>query len=107
MPIPGGIEGNRYRVICLDEDGQLEEVESVMREGSISFTTTHLSDYAIYATGNETASLSLQNDKLVTNFKKDESPDTGDYSLPVNYVISVGLAAIGMICILCRKKKEI
>lgn len=107
MPIPSGMEGNRYRVICLDEDGQLEEVESVMREDSITFTTTHLSDYAIYATGDETASLSLQNGKLVTNFKKDESPDTGDYSLPVNYVIAVGLAALGMICILCRKKKEI
>ncbi len=107
MPIPDGVEGNRYRVICLDEDGQLEEVESVMREGSITFTTTHLSDYAIYATGNETASLSLQNGKLITNFKKDESPDTGDYSLPVNYVIAVGLAALGMICILCRKKKDI
>jgi len=107
MPVPEGIEGNRYRVICLDEDGQLEEVNSVMREGSISFTTTHLSNYAIYATGNETASLSLQNGKLVTNFKKDESPDTGDYSLPINYVISVGLAALGMICILCRKKKDI
>lgn len=107
MPIPENLEGNRYRVICLDDDGQLEEVESVMREGSISFTTTHLSDYAIYATGDETASLSLQNGKLVTNFKKDESPDTGDYSIPVNYVISVGLAAIGMILILIRKKKEI
>ena len=107
MPIPEGIDGNRYRVICLDEDGQLEEVQSVMREGSITFTTTHLSDYAIYATGNEAASLSLQNGKLVTNFKKDESPDTGDYSLPVNYVISVGMAALGMIFILCRKKKEI
>ena len=89
MPIPDGIEGNRYRVICLDDDGQLEEVESVTWEGSITFTTTHLSAYAIYATGDEVASLSLQNGKLVTNFIKDESPDTGDYSLPVNYVISV------------------
>jgi hypothetical protein len=78
-----------------------------MREVSITFTTTHLSDYAIYATGKEASSLTLQNGKLVTNFKKDESPDTGDYSLPVNYVISVGLAALGMLFILCRKKKEI
>ena len=107
MPIPEGLNGNRYRVICLDDDGQLEEVESVMKEGSIRFTTTHLSDYAIYATGDEIASLSLQNGKLVTNFKKDESPDTGDYSIPVNYVISIGLAALGMIFILIRRKNEI
>jgi len=107
MPIPDGLVGNRYRVICMDDDGQLEEVNSVMKEGSITFTTTHLSDYAIYATGNETASLALQDGKLVTNFKKDESPDTGDYSLPINYVISVALVALGMICILCKKKNEI
>ncbi len=106
MPIPQGIEGNRYRVICLDEDGQLEEVESIMREGAVTFTTSHLSDFAIYATGDESVSLSLQNGKLVSNYKKDESPDTGDYSLPINYVIAVGLAALGMICLLTKKKKQ-
>jgi len=105
MPIPDGIKGYRYRVICLDEDGQLEEVESLTGEGTITFNTTHLSDFAIYATGEESASLSLKNGKLITNYKKDESPDTGDYSLPVNYVIAVGLAALGAIFLLCRKKK--
>ena len=49
--------------------------------------------------------LVLKNGKLITNYKKDESPDTGDYSLPVNYVIAVGLAALGAIFLLCRKKK--
>ena len=105
MPIPEGIKGNRYRVICLDEDGQVEEVESLTGEGTITFKTTHLSEFAIYATGDESASLSLKNGKLVTNYKKDESPDTGDYSLPVTYVIAVGLAALGAIFLLCRKKK--
>lgn len=105
MPIPEAVEGNRYRVICLDEDGQLEEVESITGEGTITFTTTHLSDFAIYATGDESVSLSLENGKLITNYKKDESPDTGDHSLPVNYVIAVGLAALGAAVLLCKKKK--
>jgi len=105
LPIPEEISGNRYRVICLDEDGQLEEVESITGESTITFTTAHLSDFAIYATGDESVSLSLQGGKLVTNYKKDESPDTGDYSLPINYVIAVGLAALGAIFLLCNKKK--
>ena len=46
----------------------------------------------------------IKNGKLITNYKKDESPDTGDYSLPVNYVIAVGLAALGAIFLLCRKE---
>ena len=105
MPLPDEIKGNRYRVLSLDEDGQLEEVESLTGEGTITFTTTHLSDFAIYATGDESVSLSLENGKLITNYKKDESPDTGDHSLPVNYVIAVGLGALGAIFLLTKKKK--
>ncbi len=105
MPIPEQIDGNRYRVICLDSDGQLEEVDSVTKDGTITFTTTHLSDYAIYATGDRAVSLTLENGKLVQNYKKDESPDTGDNSLPVNYVFAFGISLIGIILLLYRKKK--
>ncbi len=105
MPIPEGISGSHYRVVCLDEDGQLEEAESRINDGILTFKASHLSDYAVYATGDESVSLSLENGKLVTNYKKDESPDTGDYSLPVNYVFAVGCAAIGAILLLCRKRK--
>ena len=105
MPIPENVEGNRYRVVCLDEDGQLEEVDSYTEGESIRFTATHLSDYAIYATGDESVSLSLENGKLVQNYKKDESPDTGDHSLPVNYVFALGVSLIGIILLLYRKKK--
>ena len=105
MPIPEEVEGNRYRVLCLDEDGQLEEVDSYTEGDNIRFTTTHLSDYAIYATGDEAVSLSLENGKLVQNYKKDESPDTGDHSLPVNYVFALGVSLIGVILLLYRKKK--
>jgi LPXTG-motif cell wall-anchored protein len=39
------------------------------------------------------------------NYKLDESPDTGDNSLSVNYVFAVGVSLIGIILILYRKKK--
>lgn len=105
MPVPDGVEGNRYRVVCLDEDGQLEEVDSTIKDGVITFAATHLSDYAIYATQDNAVSLSLENGKLVQNYKKDESPDTGDHSLPVNYVFALGVSLIGIILLLYRKKK--
>ena len=104
-PIPKGVEGNRYRVVCLDEDGQLEEVDSITKDGVVTFTATHLSDYAIYATGENAVSLSLENGKLVQSYKKDESPNTGDNSLPVNYVFALGVFLIGIVLLLYRKKK--
>lgn len=104
MPIPENIKGNRYRVICLDQDGQLEEVDSITKDGTISFSATHLSDYAIYATGESTVSLALENGKLVQNFKKDDSPDTGDHSLPVNYVFAAGMCLIGAALLVYRRK---
>lgn len=105
MPIPESVQGNRYRVVCLDEDGQLEEVDSITKDDMITFAATHLSDYAIYATGDSAVSLSLENGKLVQNYKKDESPDTGDNSLPVNYVFALGVSLIGIVLLLYRKKK--
>lgn len=105
MPVPEKVSGGRYRVVCLDADGQLEEVESVLRDGIITFSTSHLSDYAIYATGENTVSLSLENGKLVQSYKKDESPDTGDHSLPVNYVFAAGICLIGAALLVSRKKK--
>lgn len=105
MPIPENVKGNQYKVICLDADGQLEEVEAVTKDGIITFEAAHLSDYAIYATGDQSVSLSLENGKLVQNYKKDESPDTGDHSLPVNYVFALGMSLIGIILILYHKKK--
>lgn len=105
MPIPEELEGNRFRVLCLDEDGQLEEVNSLTKGGTIRFTTTHLSDYAIYGTGDKVVSLTLEEGKIIPNFKKDESPDTGDNSLPVNFVFALGVALIGVSMLLYRKKK--
>ena len=80
-------------------------MDSITKDGVITFATTHLSDYAIYATGDNAVSLSLENGKIVQNYKLDESPDTGDNSLPVNYVFAVGISLIGIILLLYRKKK--
>lgn len=98
VPLNQLTEGAIYHVICLDEDGQLEEVESIVSkaEQSITFKTDHLSEFAVYVTKTNQVSLSLEDGVLKTSHRKDASPDTGDYSIPVTYVIALGLACTGL-----------
>ena len=106
MPVPIGVEGNTYHVICVDEDGQLEEVAASMDdEGkSISFITNHLSHFGIYATDGDTGRSILRNGQTVKNYKLDDSPNTGDMSLNVRYVIAFLVACVGLFCLVYRKK---
>jgi len=107
VPLSDKIKGNLYHVICLDEDGQLEEVESLvnLESNTISFVTSHLSDFAVYATGEEQVTLSINGGKLVQNYRKDKSPDTGDNSLPIPYVVAVGMACAGLCLVFYKGKK--
>ncbi len=99
MSLPEGISGETYHVVGMDEDGQLEEVNTIVDKENkqISFTLSHLSPYAIYATGLESQTLNVKNGKLVKNFKKDVSPNTGDRSIPVHYVLAIALLCLGLI----------
>ncbi len=109
MPIPIGVEGSTYHVICVDEDGQLEEVAATVDEEdkSISFTTNHLSHFGIYATDGDTGRSILRNGQTVRNYKLDDSPNTGDVSLNVRYVIAFMAACIGLFLIIYKKKSII
>lgn len=109
MKIPDGISGETYHVVCMDEDGQLEEVDTKVNkeEQTLVFNASHLSQYAVYATGNETTTLNLKNGKLVKNYKLDESPDTGDYSIPIKFVCALAVFLIGLICIFYKGKRKV
>lgn len=106
MPIPAEVNGDTYHVVTVDDDGQLEEVKANVDDSNsaITFTTNHLSYYGIYATDGDSGKSILKNGKTVTNYKKDASPETGDKSLPVNYVIAFLLLCIGLFCIIYRRK---
>lgn len=108
MPIPENISGSSYHVVCTDEDGQLEEVSSHLDgEGkNISFTTSHLSEFAVYASGDSIVSLSLKNGKLVKNYRLDDSPNTGDNSIPVKYPIAIAFVCIALILFFYRGRKK-
>ena len=106
MKIPDDITGETYHVICMDNDGQLEEVNTKVNaeDGMLTFYATHLSDYAVYATGNETTTLNIKNGKLVNNLKKDASPNTGDSSFPIKYVLAVAVMCCGLLCFFWKKR---
>ncbi len=142
MPIPIGVKGNTYHVVCVDDDGQLEEVSATVDDGStgaessegeegvfglatgvgpgsgstfdvgdgvgtITFTTNHLSHFGIYATDGDTGRSILRNGQTVKNYKLDDSPNTGDMSLNVRYVIAFLVGCIGLFFIVYRKKSVV
>lgn len=106
MPLPEEVKGDTLHVITRDSDGQLEEVKANYDEESniISFTTSHLSYYGIYATDGNSSRSILKNGTTVKNYKMDASPDTGDISLPIRYVLVFLFTCIGLYLILYRKR---
>ena len=107
MPLPTNINGSTYHVVCLDSDGQLEELNARKEDSTITFETSHLSDFAIYATGDESVSLHVKDGKVIRNLKKDDSPNTGDYSIPVKYPLALGIACIALILFFWKGKKRV
>lgn len=105
MPIPAGVGQENLHVVCLDADGQLEEVPSrivsVDGRDAISFTAAHFSPYGIYnyTSGNTVVSDVKEGQAVFMSLgKKDDSPDTGDYSIHPKWFFGAGLffAAMAM-----------
>ncbi len=98
VPIPLGVTKENLHVVCLDADGQLEEVDSriVSPDGGdyVSFTARHFSPYGIYNyTSGNTSVANVNNGQAVFNSlgKKDASPDTGDHSIHPKWFLMTGL----------------
>lgn len=106
VPLPAEANGDTIHVITRDDDGQLEEVKASLNENdnSISFTTNHLSYYGIYAINGNNKRAILKNGTTVKNYKMDASPDTGDFSIPLNYVLAFLLVCSGLFMLLYRRR---
>lgn len=104
MPIPKGIEDGTYHVVAIDEDGQLEEVSALIDNENIEFDATHLSFYGIYSIDDSNGITLLRNGTTVRNLKKDASPDTGDMSLNIKYVVAFMLVCVGAFLLIMKKK---
>lgn len=106
IPLPLSVSGTPT-VVCTDENGQLERVESqvVSVEGAnhIEFQAKHFSPYGIY-TYNSGVSAVIKdgNASFIQSFRKlDESPDTGDFIDP-RYLLAIGLFAVSCIIFLWK-----
>lgn len=109
MPLPAGVLRDNMHVVCLDADGQLEEVESriVSLDGkdAVVFQAAHFSAYGIYNYGTGPAVADVRDGQAVFTSlgKKDISPDTGDHSIHPKYFLGAGLFFAAMAMFFYRK----
>ena len=103
IPIPNGVGENNLHVVCLDADGQLEEVESriISADGldALTFSAKHFSAYGIYNYGDNSLTTADVKDgqAVFTSLgNKDDSPDTGDYSIHPKWFLCIGLVFSAM-----------
>lgn len=111
MPLPSGVLQDNLHVVCLDADGQLEEVDSriVSLDGkdAVAFQAAHFSAYGIYNYGTGPAVADVKDGQavFVSLGKKDASPDTGDHSIHPKYFLVAGLFFASMAVLFWRKPK--
>ena len=111
LPMPGGVGADNLHVVCLDADGQLEEVDSrvvsVNGADAIIFTARHFSPYGIYNYGSgRSAAADVKDGQAVFTSlgTKDDSPDTGDHSIHPKWFLSGGLFFAAMAFFFYRRK---
>lgn len=106
IPLPSSVSGIPT-VVCTDENGQLERVESqvvsVDGRNHIEFQARHFSPYGIYSyNSGVTAVVKDGSASFISSFRKlDESPDTGDLIDPW-YLLAIGLFALSCLAFLYR-----
>lgn len=113
IPLTETLESGTLHIVCLDSDGQLEEVpytiSEVGGEKVAKIQIEHFSPYAMYSyTSNQFVAEAVVKDGeaifTLGSAKLDESPDTGDYFNP-KWLLVGGFASIGVILLLWKKKK--
>ena len=114
IPMPDGVGDENLHVVCLDADGQLEEVESrvISSDGmdAIVFTAKHFSPYGIYnygAAGDATADVKDGQAVFTSLGTKDDSPDTGDHSIHPKWFLSAGMLFAAMALFFYRRKGSV
>lgn len=97
--LPDNVPTSNLHVVCIDEDGQLEDLAYKIVDDnglSVSFKISHTGKYGLYAF----------NSSSVSKFNLDDTPDTGDFIHP-KWFLGVGLFALGLALVLYRKKEKI
>ncbi len=112
IPMPDGIGKDNLHVVCLDENGQLEEVDSRVSDVNgtecIVFQTNHFSYYGVYnyLSGNTAKVTNGQAVFTTLSSEKDDSPDTGDNSIHPKWFLGAGLLFTGLTLFFYNDKKR-
>ena len=113
LPMPKGVTGENLHVVCLDADGQLEEVDSRVDTGgdepAVVFTAKHFSYYGIYnysTSGTVTADVENGQAVFASLGNKDVSPDTGDSGIHPKWFLCIGLACTALALFFYRGGKR-
>lgn len=113
IPLPENLKTGTLHVVCLDSDGQLEEVAYTLDEENgeavAKIQVKHFSPYALYSYKNNqfVAQAVVKDGEAVFTLGSgnlDESPDTGDYFEP-KWLLVGGFGAIGIVLMLWKKKR--
>ena len=113
IPLTQELQNGTLHIVCLDSDGQLEEVPYTISETGgekvAKIQVEHFSPYAMYSyKSNQFVAEAVVKDGeaifTLGSAKLDESPDTGDYIHP-KWGLVAGFGAIGIVLLLWRKKK--
>lgn len=113
IPMPEGIGEENLHVVCLDANGQLEEVDSRISSidgvDCLTFRAGHFSAYGIYNYDSGNAAAINNGQAVFTSLSgnKDASPDTGDYSIHPKWFFGAGLLFTGLALIFYRGKRRI
>lgn len=112
IPLPSGIVEENLHVICMDANGQLEEVGSSIFSTNgvdyLTFTTNHFSPYAVYNyVSGATASVVDGQAVFTSTGNRDDSPNTGDNSLHPKWFLCAGLLFTGIALFFYRGRRRV
>ncbi len=86
IPVPKALEGKTIYVYYVDDNGKYEDMKATTKDGVITFTTTHFSEYVV-----------------TTEKHEEKTPDTG--AMPAIPAAMAVIAAAAGAVILMKKKR--
>ncbi len=106
--VPREFQNSELRILALDANGQLENIEYSRDGEQVTMEVEHLSTYVLHTTGRD-ESLYAQsgihnNQAVITQMHKlDDSPDTGD-GLHPKYFFALGLFGLSIATFFWKKR---
>lgn len=113
VPLSQELCKGTLHIVCLDSDGQLEEVPYTITENNgekvAIMELEHFSPYAMYSykSNQFVAQAVVKDGEAVFSLGSevlDASPDTGDY-FDARWLLATGFSAVGLVLLLWKKKK--